>query len=72
MKSLALEHLSSEDLDALEDILGQGAQANQWTQREAGAVKTLSNARTGGSESGIRDYSQVPTVKRRPGSLTSI
>jgi len=44
MKSLALEHLSSEDLDALEDILEQRAQANQWTQREAGAVKVLTTA----------------------------
>jgi vacuolar-type H+-ATPase subunit H len=41
MKSLALEHLSSEDLDALEDILEQGTQANQWTEREAGAVKAF-------------------------------
>ena len=44
MKSLALEHLLSADLDALEDIVGQGAQANQWTQREAGAVKALTAA----------------------------
>jgi hypothetical protein len=44
VKSLALEHLSSEDLDALKDILEQGEQANQRTQREAGAVKTLTTA----------------------------
>jgi hypothetical protein len=44
VKSLALEHLSNEDLDALEDIVGQETQANQWTQREAGAVKALTTA----------------------------
>ena len=44
VKSLALEHLSSEDLDALEDIVEQGTQANQWTEREAGAVKALTTA----------------------------
>jgi hypothetical protein len=44
VKSLALEHLSSEDLDALEDILEQGTQAHQWTEREAGAVKALTTA----------------------------
>jgi hypothetical protein len=44
MRSLAIQHLSLEDLDALEDIVEHGRQANQWTEREAETVKTLTNA----------------------------
>lgn len=44
MKSLAIQHLSLEDLDALEGILDHGRQANQWTDRETNAVKALTAA----------------------------
>jgi len=43
-KSLAIQHLSLEDLDALEGIVEHGRQANQWTEREASAVKALTVA----------------------------
>ena len=31
-------------IDALEDIVDQGMQANQWTEREAGVVKAFTTA----------------------------
>jgi hypothetical protein len=44
MKRLALQNLSTEDLDALEDVIGQGKRECQWTEREAEAAKSLTCA----------------------------
>jgi hypothetical protein len=39
---LALQGLSEQDLEALEEVTGQGKQECQWTKREAAAAKALS------------------------------
>jgi len=44
MTQAALGCLSDEDLDVFHGIVEQGTQANQWTEREAGAVKALTTA----------------------------
>jgi len=41
MKRLALQSLPEEDLEVLEDVIGQGRQECQWTVRESAAVKAL-------------------------------
>jgi hypothetical protein len=41
---LALQSLSTEDLEVLEDVIGQGKRECQWTERESVAVKALTCA----------------------------
>jgi hypothetical protein len=44
MQSLALQHLSDDDLAAVQDIVEQGKQPAQYTARESEAVKALTSA----------------------------
>jgi len=44
MKRLALQSLPEEDLDVLEDVIGQGKRECQWTERESAAAKALTCA----------------------------
>jgi hypothetical protein len=44
MTSLALQHLSEDDLAAVQDIVEHGKQRAQYTERESEAVKTLGSA----------------------------
>jgi len=44
MQDLALQHLSGEELGALREIVEQGKQPGQYTERQSEAVKTLTNA----------------------------
>jgi hypothetical protein len=44
MKSLAIQHLSLEDLLALRGIVAQGKQPGQYSERESEVVKALTSA----------------------------
>jgi hypothetical protein len=44
MQSLALQHLSDDDLAAVQDIVEQGKQPAQYTARESEAVKAFASA----------------------------
>jgi hypothetical protein len=44
MQALAIQHLSDDDLAAVHDVVEQGKQPAQYTERESEAVKTLTNA----------------------------
>jgi hypothetical protein len=44
MKRLALQSVSEEDLIVLIDVIKQGKQECQWTEREAAAMKALTCA----------------------------
>jgi hypothetical protein len=44
MQRLAFQHLSADDFDAVHDIVEQGKQPAQYTERESEAVKALTSA----------------------------
>jgi len=44
MQHLALQHLAGEELGALREIIEQGKQPGQYTERESEAVKAVTSA----------------------------